>query len=275
MTPLLTYLIHVIFWLLFLTDRIISLYKYYFQEYGLGVAIIANITDLVPFVFLFYINYSLLVKHLLKKNKYLYYIMSVLILIILSLAIQYLQIIYISKILVDCKIYLNGFENNLFYYTGQTLFYLLISVGLRFTSDWFNEKTQKEQLEKDKLSAELSMLVYQINPHFLNNTLHNINYLISYKPELAKESIVRLSQIMRYKLNIGSSEKSSMKNELEYIHQFIELQKLRLVNPDIVKFDVKGNPENYNISPMLLISFIENAFKHGDVTSESAFINIY
>lgn len=128
--------------------------------------------------------------------------------------------------------------------------------------DWFNKQKQAQELETKSIQSELSMLKNQINPHFLFNTLNNIDSLIRKNPDYASQSIVELSDMMRYMIYETNAKKVPLAKELEYIDNYLALQKLQYFNNDLVEYSVSGNPENIEIAPMLFIPFIENAFKH-------------
>ncbi len=266
--------VHVLFWLLFYADRSYSVYRYYLSDYGLLVAFLVNITDIAVILVLFYCNYFLLIPRLLRRGRYGWYGLCAALLIGLTFALQYLYAIFISELLVDCKTYLVSFEQNKLYYLMQDVFYLLVSSGARFTSDWIRDKKLREELEEYKVDSELQMLKYQISPHFLHNTLHNIHYLVGAQPRQAEESIIKLSELMRYMLHTVKLDYVRLTDEIDYIRHFVELQSLRLSRPDIVHMAVEGECEGRRIRPLLLISFVENAFKHGDVSSGTARINI-
>ncbi len=129
--------------------------------------------------------------------------------------------------------------------------------------DWLNKEKRTKELEKQNLQSELSLLKNQINPHFLFNTLNNIDSLVKRNPDQASSSIIELSDMMRYMIYETNTGKVPLQKELDYIENYLELQKLQYVNPELVKYSINGNPENKLIAPMLFIPFIENAFKHG------------
>jgi LytS/YehU family sensor histidine kinase len=138
---------------------------------------------------------------------------------------------------------------------------------------WVSEK-QKKALETERLNAELNFLKLQINPHFLFNTLNSIYSQAHLKSEQTEHSILKFSQIMRYVLYDSTTEKIPLSRDIEYIRNYIDLQKLRLSKNVTIQYEVSGISEELLIPPLLLITFIENAFKHGiSYTSPSA-INI-
>jgi LytS/YehU family sensor histidine kinase len=145
---------------------------------------------------------------------------------------------------------------------ASTLIFGSLGLGARALVEYFNEKDQKKELEKKNLQSELGLLRSQINPHFLFNTLNNIDALIRKDPERASEILIKLSVQMRYMLYDSNIDKISLVSELEFIKDYMILQRLRIKNDHAVLLRVTGNPEGISISPMLFISFIENAFKH-------------
>jgi two-component system, LytTR family, sensor kinase len=127
---------------------------------------------------------------------------------------------------------------------------------------WYTELKLKEELTQKNFEMELALVKSQISPHFLFNTLNNIDVLISKNAEKASVYLNKLSDIMRFMLYETKTEKIPLSKELAYIEKYIELQKIRTSNPDFVKFSVDGEAFDAEIAPMALISFVENAFKH-------------
>jgi len=159
---------------------------------------------------------------------------------------------------------LSGFWSfNLAQYTFYILSTVAIVVMIKYASQMRRMEQVKNQLEKQNLSSELALLRSQVNPHFLFNTLNNINALVKKDPERTHQSIIKLSDIMRYMLFEATNEKVLLSKEIEYINSFIGLQSLRLEKPDYIEFTVTGEPLQIKLPPMLFIPFVENAFKHG------------
>jgi sensor histidine kinase YesM len=126
--------------------------------------------------------------------------------------------------------------------------------------NWFSTMSQKAELDRQKLAVELDLLKSKLNPHFLFNTLNNIDSLIIHNPEEASAALIRLSDIMRYLTYETSSDVVDLKREVEYIRNLIELHRMRIKTPDDIRFDVAGD-QNVLISPALFVPLIENAFK--------------
>lgn len=126
----------------------------------------------------------------------------------------------------------------------------------------FEEMTLKESLQEKNHQMEMALVKSQLDPHFLFNTLNNIDVLIIKNPNEASEYLNRLSDIMRFMLFDTKTDQIRLSKEIEYIEKFIELQKIRTTNPSYAQFEVKGDPKDKKIAPMVFIPFIENAFKH-------------
>jgi two-component system LytT family sensor kinase len=143
------------------------------------------------------------------------------------------------------------------------LFYFNVSGFLfRACMEWLKDRKIKAELEKDKLASQLELLKSKIDPHFLFNNLNNIDVFIQEDPKQASEYLKKLSDILRFMLYEANAEKVPLSKEIEYIQKYIDLQKIRTSNINFVKFEIKGDTADKSISPMILIHFIENAFKY-------------
>ncbi len=143
-----------------------------------------------------------------------------------------------------------------------------ISTGLRVITQWFETERRNKEIENEKLNTELSFLKSQINPHFLFNTLNNIYSLAADGSRHTAEAVMKLSSIMRYVLTEAKNDAVPVEKEIQFITHYIELQKLRLTDKSTVDFSVIGDPFGKKISPLLLLPFVENAFKYGISTRE-------
>ncbi|SMO81594.1 Histidine kinase [Saccharicrinis carchari] len=160
---------------------------------------------------------------------------------------------------------------------GLFVFYIALSFAYAFTIEWYKSEKLKNEIAKENISSELSFLKSQINPHFLFNTLNNL-YSIAQKHQISELSagIQELSNLMRYMLYESNAEFVLLQNEVDYIESFIAIQQLRLDEEDelMVNFEKKGEFGACSIAPMILLPFVENAFKHGFSLNESSVIHI-
>lgn len=154
------------------------------------------------------------------------------------------------------------------------LLVFLFSTGIKVMQKWMNSERRNKQIENEKLHAELSFLKSQINPHFLFNTLNNIYSLAEDKSDLTPIAVMKLSNIMRYVLTEARQDTVSLEKEMQFINDYIELQKIRSTDKTSVGFTVVGDISGKKISPMILLPFTENAFKYGVSARELSPINI-
>jgi sensor histidine kinase YesM len=147
------------------------------------------------------------------------------------------------------------------------LFILVLSLGIRMI-------VQLQAVEKEKVRAELAFLKAQINPHFLFNTLNNIYSMAVNKREKTADAIEMFSEIMRFVILETQNDYVPLTKKIRYIHNYISLQKLRLSSNVTVNYRLKGNPGSLKIAPLILIPFIENAFKYGVSTESESVIDI-
>ncbi len=209
----------------------------------------------------FYYNYLWLIpRFLLRKRIFEYFLMLVFGLMVIS-GLNVIFIISTSELVEHHHPF--SFWHTALFPVYPAIMAFALSSTLRITMAWFNNERQKKEMEAEKLSSELAFLKSQVNPHFLFNILNNICSLARKKSDETENAIIKLSQIMRYMLQDSKDEKVSLGKEVEYLQSYIELQRLRL--PDQVKigFAIDGPAELLSIEPLLLIPFVENAFKHG------------
>lgn len=213
---------------------------------------------------LFYLNYLVLIPRLLDKKKYRLYIVVVLVIIILySLGKYGLALEFRPYVLNRMKGEVITIGRYLTSAVLTCMVFIFLSLVLQFTADWFiNERVQRD-LENQRLAAELAFLKSQINPHFLFNSLNSIYSLAYQRSDTTPEAILKLSEIMRYMLYECNDNKVDLEKELQYLQSYIDLQKIRFGKKAYVDFEVNGAVTSQRIVPLLLIAFIENAFKHG------------
>ena len=219
-------------------------------------------------ILLFYINYLIILPTFLNRKKYLWVALSILLLVMVTAFIKCGLAYYFYDIVIKrngSKVVIDFWD----YYSSAAFvscFFIFLSTVLKFIQDWFLNEKVKSNLENENLIAELAFLKSQINPHFLFNSLNNIYSLAYQKSEKTPEAILKLSEIMRYMLYESNEDKVALSDEIRYLENYIELQKLRFKDNISIKFDINGDPLGLMITPLVLISFVENAFKHGIAT---------
>lgn len=224
----------------------------------------------IPFVLsicLFYVNLIFLMPKVLKKQlSLLFYIVILIISLLVILRIEmavFGMVIEIDQIQIGSRPF--RFLPLPYLLISILLFGLLIVLSSLqvLSNDRLKEKEIKQQIEFEKVTAELEVLKLQISPHFLFNTLNNIRWLARQKSDETEKVILKLSELLRYMIYQTSDEKVSLEQEILHLRDFIELQKMRLVRPDMVSFKISGDIQGKLIEPLLFIPLVENAFKFG------------
>lgn len=158
------------------------------------------------------------------------------------------------------------------FFGGLLLMGMNLGVKLYFKTQ--EDREQQERLEKQDLERQLEYLRYQVNPHFFMNTLNNIHALVDINPERAKTTIVELSKMMRYILYEGDKKLIPVQREALFLKNYIELMRLRYSSRVSINLDIPEMMPDVMLPPLLLIIFVENAFKHGVSYAAPSFIDI-
>lgn len=213
----------------------------------------------------FYTNYLLILPTFLNRKRYVWCSIAIILLVIISTFIKCGLAYYFHNIVLvrnEGKYVMEFWE----YFSSAffvSCFFVFLSTILKFIIDWFLNEKIKTNLENEKLISELAFLKSQINPHFLFNSLNNIYSLAYQKSEKTPEAVMKLSEIMRYMLYESNEATVNLDDEIRYVKNYIELQKLRFKDNAYIKFEIDGDTHDKKITPLVLISFVENAFKHG------------
>jgi two-component sensor histidine kinase len=265
-------------------------------------SVIIQLQILIPLSVLFLINRFILVPRLLFRGKQIFFIVSVLGIIIIFTVGSYIYDTYIKNspppgsLQVEDQIKsppyafpggVDRFGNLRPAQTRQPkpipsfANFLILSVlvvgfdtGLRSSLRWIEVENEKARLEKENMATQLVLLRNQISPHFLMNTLNNIHSLVDINTREAKEAIIKLSKMMRYLLYETETEKTTLKKEVEFLESYINLMKLRFNEKIKITFNLPTFIPEKTIPPFIFTSLIENAFKHGISYKDESFINI-
>lgn len=243
-------------------------FDYHFIDNNWGEAILNTLTELLTYAVVIYINLLLLIPLFLKKNY--------LVLYLLSIAGVIAGYVFLMRF-TGWEQYLYEMEGwrNVFSMVLNTSLFMLISSLYWYSKQWQIEREQHLMAQNEKLQAELSFLRSQISPHFIFNTLNNIYTLALQKHDNTAPMVAKLATLLRYLLYDGSQGRILLQKELTTLKQYIELQLLRKPRSQNVDFYVDGNMNGWHIAPMLLINFVENAFKFSHIdTDEHAWIKM-
>jgi two-component system, LytTR family, sensor kinase len=282
---------HISGWLVFFL-----LHYILFSSYEVKIDIFFQVFFWLSNIFLFYINYLVFIPYLLFNKRIPLYIFSLLAVLLLFYFSQ-------SKVMdwqMEKKRAEQGFNfpdkmgpgapenprkdfklppgppqrrgNAMVLY--NVLLFFTASTAIRVMGKLEKEEKLKQDAESRKTLEELKQLKQQVNPHFLFNSLNSIYSLANQKSERTTEAVLKLSATLRYMLYDVNEPVVFLKNEIDHIRNFIELQKFRLTDHTQISLDISGDPDKFLIQPLLLIPFVENAFKFGVDNRRESFIHI-
>lgn len=268
-------LLHVSFWCVYLSFNLYQISQ--FQRgrgYDWWRMFSSASVQLIFTMLIAYLNYFFTWPRFLKSQNIFRYLMELSIPFALLITIR----VHLQRYLVDGYTYKVEYFYSIFFIVqivAITLFIVIFVGMLRFAVDWFELEAKRKELENEKLLSELNFLKAQINPHFLFNTLNNLYYLAYTKSDNTTEVIEKLSQMMRYMIYDSNHSTVPLSKEIDYMKSYISLERLRLNNQIPIHFEVKGNTENVWIAPLIFITFLENAFKHGvSNNNPQAWVNV-
>lgn len=260
--------IHILFWLVFmgvliLLDR---------NELDLMTNILSNLVLTIFFAAIAYTNILYLIPQYLFTRKTFLYV------VFLITGIVLITPVYIS---LQLLIYSHYPDKANLYYTNISsiilleIFVAILSLLFAIIIDWMKKRSEVMELYTTNIETELNFLKTQINPHFLFNTLNSIYALALKKSDEAPDLILKLSEIMRYMLYDCNEDSVPLDQELNYLKNYLDLEKFRKGTNNEITFTVEGDPEGKSVAPLLFITFVENAFKHGVNNVDKGYVRIH
>ena len=270
-------LIHLICWVLIMSFPFLFIFdqddssmdwQEYFRRSG----------PVISYCILFYLNYFMLIPKLLFRERQKRFLaVNALAVIVFCLGIQ-VWLRYVAPAPALPPMHMPRVNPTIIFFLRDA-FIMILTIGLaaaiRLNSKLANAENARRDAEKSRTEAELKNLRNQINPHFLLNTLNNIYALISFDAEKAQGVVQELSRLLRYVLYENQNRTVPLAREMDFIRDYISLMKIRL-SPKVrltTSFDIREDSRR-QIAPLIFISLIENAFKHGVSPSEEGFIDI-
>ncbi len=254
-------LIHLTFWAAYFS------FFFYQVSFGAGKerptaeSLVETAVHILFVALIVYINYSFLLPRFLKDHWFMKYLLTFLFFFFLVTGTY----IFIKRAGSEGTRIHEMFSSVRFmiHYSVTVLFIVVFISMFRFVEEWFGIEARKQEVENEKLNSELRFLKEQINPHFLFNTLNSLYYLATVQSPNTPEVIVKLSRMMRYMLYDSNRPKVSLQQEIEYMQNFIELEKMRIDKQIPISYETSGPVASIRIVPLILNTFLENAFKHG------------
>ena len=224
---------------------------------------------------LIYITNYLLIPQLLYKKKYLLF---GLIFIVIIIGSSIIKMYLIGKILNNDQLLNFGANLKVRLYDNVIPHFFLVTAGaaIKLVVDQIRLQKKMADMAKEKAEAELSFLKSQINPHFLFNSINSVYFLIDKNNTDARQALHKFSDMLRYQLYEANGEKILVEKEIDYLKDYVDLQKLRKDENYLVEFNCAPEVKGFFIEPLLLIPFVENAFKHiSHKTNQANFAKVH
>ena len=253
--------VHVMFWVLILLLYVVffgrknSNYIQTFFFVGLLMPVTVGAT--------YFLNYYLVPRFLMKERYaffLLYFIYTLIGAIFLEMVVAMLTFIVMAEIQIRN---MSPASFDIFFLLVSLLMVVFLGVSIKLLLHWRQSKEDYHKLMRDKTDTELKFLKAQLNPHFLFNTLNNLYYLALEKSDKAPKAILQLSDMLDYVMRTSKSVRVPLEDELKQVENYIGLELLRYEDRVSVETVISGKVQDCTIGPMILITLIENAFKHG------------
>lgn len=208
-----------------------------------------------------YVNNLLLIPKLIQQRNVFGYITSLIALLFFYAFAKNFHDVYLYGHVLGIE-ERQQFFHNTFYNLSIALFYMAFGVALHLSREWYRQREVIRKIEIEKLNTELEYLKAQINPHFLFNSINTIYFQIDKKNVAARDTLSMFSDMLRYQLYECNGHAVPIEKEINYLRSYVELQRLRKNENYKITFHCERNVKGFSIAPLLLICFVENAFKH-------------
>lgn len=254
---------HLVFWLVFISFFAI-VYGSFEEQYARQFQI--QLTDAIVQVPLVYIALYYLMPKLLFKDRYGAFSIYLILLVFAFSIGSWMVYIYIQHPLFWSN---DGYVPELwnwgkiFKATSKIYPVVILAIVIKWFKYWYQDQKRTQQLEQEKLQAELKFLKAQVHPHFLFNTLNNLYALTLKQSKDASEVVLKLSDLLDYMLYECNADWVPLKKEIKLVEDYISLEKIRYGTRLEVSFDIRGEVDQSMIAPMMILPFVENSFKHG------------
>ena len=224
-------------------------------------ALYRSLASLPFLMLLFYLCYFWLIDRLWFKKQYIFFILVVVGLIFCVSYSKYELFLYFA--LHKSKHKMPPFHAFVYFDFLSNLLPVVFAMAIRYAQRNFSLEIAQKEAQAHKLQADLTQLRYQLQPHFFVNALNNIYSLIEFDPQKAQQSVHSLSKLMRHFMQNSDQKQISLAEEVDFLQQYISLMQLRLTDKTTVQVDFPKQVPQLTIAPLLFISLVENAFKHG------------
>lgn len=259
------WVIHVLFWVI-----VLFFYVVFFGRKNsayLQTLFFVGLLMPITIVTTYFLNYYLVPRYLIKERYghfLLYFIYTLLGSLFLETMIALLTFIVIAELRIRD---MSPASVDIFFLLTSLLMVAFLAVAIKMVLHWRQSKEDYQKLMRDKVEAELKFLKVQLNPHFLFNTLNNLYFLTTEKSDKAPQAILQLSEMLDYVMHASHSTFVPLEEELKQVRNYIALEMLRYEERVDIEINVEGKMETHRMGPMMLITLVENAFKHGVMKS--------
>ena len=249
---------HAIFWIATITFHMFTR-VHLIPKAGLGQFVLEVVFRNALLAIIIYINLLVLIPRVAQQKKWLLYI------VLLAADLGFYVVLknghdgYLTEVMGGS--FRKGSSDNTFYNLSIAVFYMAFSVALQLSREWYAQREHIRKIEVEKLNTELDYLKAQINPHFLFNSINTIYFQIDKHNSAARETLSAFSEMLRYQLYDCNGHEVPVEKEVMYLKNYVELQRLRKDDNYSIVFE-EENIQGFLIAPLLLIPFVENAFKH-------------
>jgi two-component system LytT family sensor kinase len=265
--------LHIGYWLiLWLKEFLFGFQTYNLNDLSFTTIVSTLSVKLIVLFFpvcIFYTNFLILVPRLVRAKKIILYIIALFLLFSLLAPIHkyvYATLLpqrfgWYSYVYIDKLSFWLSFQTLLF----ENYVYIFFSIAISYVGEYFETQKKQQELEKEQAITELAYLKSQINPHFIYNPLNDIYSLTYQTAEMAPEAVLKLSELLRYMLKESNDRFAPVEREITYLKNVVELYEIGQKGIAYINLEINGDYKDREIAPLILINFIENAFKHGIV----------
>ncbi len=269
-------LIHITGWGLFFGLPFLIFPKY--PDFNMTDKVLHHSVTVLSLMVVFYMNYFVLTeKFLFRRETRNFLLSNFFLILVIGIAIHFWQENNMQPMPLNVKFPPEILPHGILFLLRDFVSLLVVAVlcvTIKMTGKWYKTEAERQEEQNERTEAELNNLRQQLNPHFLFNTLNNIYAQIAISPDEAQNSMLELSKLLRYVLYENNGNFVALERELNFIHNYVELMRIRLT-PDVdmkIKIDIAEKEKT--VAPLLFITLIENAFKHGISPTQPSFIEI-
>jgi sensor histidine kinase YesM len=253
--------VHVFYWLIIMVVYVVFFGRQ--SNHYLQTVFFVGFLTPVTIGTTYFLNYFL-VPHYLLKERYFYFFLYFIYTIIAAIFLELVIAILTFMLLAGWNVHnMSPASIDIFFLIASTLMVAFFGMAIKLLLHYRTSRENYEKLQREKVEAELKFLKTQLNPHFLFNTLNNLYYLASEKSDRAPKAILELSEILDYAMNNSKVDFVPLEVEWKQVSNYIALESLRYEGRVHISSRIEGYTHNVHIAPMLLMTLVENAFKHG------------